>query len=159
MELFKRKRKAEQLYVAKTEIISEGIYGISPEEYATVTRYFLVEKQKNGEYREIFSKEHLKSSNNCIANGVMKNDFDIPVILEIKPISKYLSSKKLTDSKLFYFINEVNTSNQLKELEKLGDKNKIIDDEYYDDEYDYDEYDYDEDDSTYEEDTTEGYQQ
>lgn len=156
MELFKRKRKAEQLYVARTEIISEGIYGISPEEYATVTRYFLVEKQKNGEYREIFSKEHLKLSNNCIANGVMKNDFDIPVILEIKPISKYLSSKKLTDSELFYFINEVNTINQLEWLEEQEDKNKKNDDEYYDDEYDYE---YCEDDSTYEEDTTEGYQQ
>ena len=155
MELFKRKRKAEQLYVARTEIISEGIYGISPEEYATVTRYFLVEKQKNGEYREIFSKEHLKSSINCIANGVMKNDFDIPVILEIKPISKYLSSKKLTDSELFYFINEVNTINQLEWLEEQEDKNKKIYDEDYDDEYDYE---YGEDDSTYEEDATEGYQ-
>ena len=125
MTFFKKQRKANQLYVVKTEIISnynDGT-GFGPQ---YVTRYFLAKKENN-EYYELFSGELLKLEIDGHYKGAVCLNFDVPYIVEVKPISEYSGSKKFTDSELFYFITRMNTLNALGAFDEE-------DDDYEDDE-------------------------
>lgn len=120
MTFFKKKRKANQLYVVKTEIISnynDGT-GLGPQ---YVTQYFLAQKI-DACYYELFSKEKLELDRDTYYNSCHSHYFNKPYIVEAKPISEYSDSKEFTDSELFYFITRMNTLNALGAFDEEDDE-------------------------------------
>ena len=111
MVFFKKKRKAKNLYLAKTEIISsyDNSNGFGP---MCVTQYFLAEK-RNKKYYELYSGEELELEENTKEPGFCFKTTDVPYITEIGHISRYSDKKEFTDSELFDFITRTNTYNTI----------------------------------------------
>lgn len=111
MTFFKRKRKANQVYRVKTEIISSYYDGTGGgPQY--VTRFFLAKKRKD-KYYELFSGTPLKLKEDCNCDGMFTAKFDVPYIVEVVSMSQYSYKKELTDSELFYYITKINAINDL----------------------------------------------
>ena len=108
MAFLKRKRKTNELYLVKAEIMPSCNIG-TWREAQYVTQYFLA-KQKENKYYELFSGEPLEIKE----EGSKNNLSDVPYIEEVNPLSQYFYNDELTDSELFSYIIKTNAVNQLK---------------------------------------------
>lgn len=103
--LFAKKNKIEEVYVLKTNIVSNSDDGVGLGPRRRITCYFLAKKKKE-KYFELFSNVEIKKE---------LSRFNVPVIEEVKPLTDYISDKykaRTMESKLLFdFLLHLNMEN------------------------------------------------